>query len=228
MYCFSTATSRRPGHGGHRRAVEVRAGAVVPHHLEVAAAHAVHVAGARADVDLAVEQARRRLEDEVAAVGGRVLRVADEQPLGDHVRGAVAVPRRGLEGVELVEPATLDPREHALVVEEAAAVHVTAVARRERHGQAPHLLARAERDGAVRRQRGVGEARRPAAPRTGEHEVRVALLLRTRVLDHRRAALDDVVEARTPTRRARSRARSCAGCGRNRRPAGRASPRRAR
>ncbi len=125
-------------------------------------------------------------------MGGRA-GVAEQEALGDDLRLAVAVPGLGHEGVELVEPAALDPAVHAVLVEEAAAVHVAAVARGERHRQAPELLAGAERDGAVRREVRVGEVRRPAAAGAGQHEVLVRLHLGARVLDHRRAALDDVV-----------------------------------
>ena len=129
---------------------------------------------------------------------GGVARVAEQQALGDDLRRLVAVPRARRERVELVEPAGLDPGVHAALEEEAAAVHVAAVARRERHRQAPDLLAGAERDGPVGREVRVGEVRGVAAAGAGEHEVLVRRRVRVRVLDHRRAALDDVVEVVLP------------------------------
>ena len=136
--------------GGDRRAVDVGADVVVPHDLEVAAPHPVDVPGAGGDVDLVAERHRRGLEAGVAVVR-RGPRVAEQQPLGVDLRLAEAAPCARLERVEGVEPPALHADVLAAVHEEAAAVHVAAVARRLRHRQAPELLAAAEGDGAVRR-----------------------------------------------------------------------------
>ena len=154
--------------------------------------------GARADEDRLADEDRRRLEDEVAAVLAPVGALAEQQAARLHDGGLILAPGFGAEGVELDEPAALEADEDLAVVEEAAGVDVAAVAARLRDGQAPELLSRLEAEGAVGRHVGVVEVERVAATGTGEDDVALVLAGRLRVLDHGRAALDDVVEARLP------------------------------
>ena len=177
---------------GTGRAVEVRADEVVPDDLEVGAPEPVDVAGARGDVQVLAERRGRGLEDEVAAVVLGAL-VAEQQLLVLDDGLLTLGPGLRLERVERVEPAALDADVEGAVVEEAAAVAVAAVAAGLRHRQPPELLAAAERDGAQRRHARVVELVRVPAPRPGDDDVLVVGARRRGVLEHRRAALDDVV-----------------------------------
>ena len=196
------------GHGG---AVQVRADVVVPDDGEVGAPEPVHVAGARGDVEVPADRRGRRLEREVVLVA-RVARVPEQQPLVYDDRLLPLRPRLRLQRVERVEPAALHADVEEPVVEEAAAVAVTAVVPRLRRRQAPQLLAAAERHGAQRRHRRVVDLERVAAPRPGDDDVLVVGARRRGVLEHRRAALDDVVELVRPDDLARWPRRCDAGC----------------
>ena len=124
--------------------------------------------------------------------------VAQQQRLVLDDRLLARRPAGGLERVERVEPAALDPDVEDAVEEEAAAVDVAAVVLRPRHRLPPELLAAAERHGAERRDRGVVHGLGVAAPRAGDDDVLVVRARRSGVLEHRRAALDDVVELVRP------------------------------
>ncbi len=127
-----------------------------------------------------------------------VLRIAEQKSPGDDPGRPVAVPLSGPERVEFVEPAALDARIQPSSVEKPTAVHIAAIAVGERHRQPPQLPAGAERDGTVRSQQGVRVVRRPAAARACDDHVPVVRRGGTRVLDHGRTALDDVVEGVLP------------------------------
>ena len=192
MYCFSTAWSSRPFLVGTGVPFRSAADEVVPDHGEVGAPEAVHVAGAGGDVQVLADRRDGGLEREVVLVIG-VPPVAQEQLLVlDH--GLLPVrPRHGLQRVERVEPAALDADVEDTVVEEPAAVAVAAVVPGLRHGQPPQLLTAAERDRAQRRDGRVIELERVAAARPGHDDVLVVRARRARILEDRRAALDDVV-----------------------------------
>ena len=166
MYCFSTATSSLPADVGHGRTVQVTAGPVVPDDLEVAAAHAVHVAGPGADVDDVVQQgdgdaSRTRLPPWAEASPGS----PSSRRSAITFRRLVAVPApawrrdRACRTNPLSTPAYIPA-----LVEEAATVHVAAVAARSGARAGADLLARAERDGPVAA-RGSGRSKSLGKPR---------------------------------------------------------------
>ena len=184
---------QQPLLGRHGGAVEVGADEVVPDDGEVGAPEAVHVAGARGDVEVLADRGGGGLQGDVVLVVG-VARVAEQQPLM-HDDGLLPVqPRLRLQRVERVEPAALDPDVEEAVVEEPAAVAVAAVVPGLRHRQPPELLAAAERHRAQRRHGGIVDLERVAAARPGDDDVLVVGARRRGIQEHRRAALDDVGE----------------------------------
>ena len=198
MYCFSTATSSLPRCVGHGGAVEVRADEVVPDDLEVAAPQAVHVAGAGGDVDAA----RRAPTADASSTRLPPWFAARSSPSSSRWATITGSARSSqalrLERVERVEPAALDADVEARRRRRSRCRRSRGCSARSAAPAGARAPCRCRRRRRGTGRPGVGELERVAAPRAGEDDVLVVRPVGVGILEHRRAALDDVVELVLP------------------------------